>query len=102
MAKKVVKTKTNNNKKGKTGVREASPEQCFWVCTGQVAKSLKEMAEILETMSKEIFTYHANTEKNDFARWIAEVFGDDKLAKDISKTKTAKAMAKRIKVKISG
>lgn len=102
MAKKAVKVKSNNKKGRKTALREAGPEQCFWVCTGQIAKNLKEMADVLETMSKEVFTYHANIEKNDFAKWIFEVFGEEKLAKEVSKAKTAKAMAKRIKVKVSG
>lgn len=102
MVKKAVKVKTNNKKGTKTALRDASPEQCFWACTGQIAKNLKEMADILNTMSKEVFVYHANIEKNDFAKWIAEVFGEEKLAKEVSKAKSARAVAKRIKVKIAG
>lgn len=83
-------------------MRDASPEQCFWVCTGQIAKNLKELADILEKMSKEVFTYHVNSEKNDFVKWIVGVFGEEGLASEVSKAKTAKVAAKKIKVRIAG
>lgn len=101
MAKKAAKNVTKKGAKaGKITAWDSAPEQCFWVCTGQVAKNLREMADILETMSKEVFSYHVNAEKNDFTKWVAEVFGEEKLAKELGRTKTPKVMARKIKVKI--
>jgi len=74
-------------------------EKAFWFCDGQVAKDIKELAKILNKISPEIFLYHANSQKNDFAKWISDVFAMKTLAKSIAKEKTAKEMAKKIDAK---
>ncbi|PIU14443.1 hypothetical protein COT20_02670 [bacterium (Candidatus Gribaldobacteria) CG08_land_8_20_14_0_20_39_15] len=76
------------------------PEKSFWFCDGQVAKNLKELAVILEKMPQNVFEHHANNNKNDFSRWIADVFGDVALAKGIQKINSSKVMAKKIKAKL--
>jgi len=73
-----------------------SPEKCFWVCDGQILKNLKELAESLKKMKKEVFNYHVTKEKNDFANWVKDVFGEEKLALELKKAKTSKTAAKKI------
>lgn len=75
-------------------------EKAFWFCNGKVAKNLKELASILEIIPQSDFQYHANLQKNDFAKWVSDVFAMKTLAKSIAKIKTAKEMAKTIKAGI--
>ncbi len=79
---------------------DTEPEKCFWVCDGSVLKNLCELAAALETMNEPTFKYHVNKEKNDFANWVRDVFGDQKLAKGLMKAKTAKATAKQVRARI--
>ena len=48
---------------------------------GYAAHSLQELADMLEFAPDDIVCYHV--ERGDFYRWISEVIGDAKLAKDI-------------------
>lgn len=77
-----------------------APEKSFWFCDGQVAKNLRELVSILEKMPPNVFDYHVNNNKNDFSRWVADVFGQATLSKEIQKIKSAATMAKKIKVKL--
>lgn len=81
-------------------VVDVAPEKAFWVRDGQVLKNLKDLAVALEKMSEATFKYHVTKEKNDFTKWVKDVFGDEKLAKELSTAKTAKAAANKVKVKI--
>jgi hypothetical protein len=62
---------------------EVSPDKCFVLCDGRKLKSAKELADTLQTMSDDIFKYHVNDTKNDFANWINDVFGEPDIAKKI-------------------
>ena len=74
--------------------------QYFYVCDGQVLKSVSDLSGSLQySMSDEVFKYHCNGEKNDFAKWIAEVIGNKRLSKNISRVKTKKGMLRKIKKK---
>jgi len=75
---------------------DAEIEKCFWLCDGQILKNLKELAESLKKMKNEVFNYHVTKEKNDFTNWVKDVFGEEKLALELKKAKTAKASAKKI------
>ena len=66
---------------------EAPVEQHFVVADGRKLKNIIELADALETMSEEIFRYHANEFRNDFSTWVKDVFYDHSLAEDISRAK---------------
>jgi hypothetical protein len=55
----------------------------FWCNDGQVFEDLAALAEGLDRMSDETFTYHCNDAKNDFSIWVLEVIGDGDLAKNL-------------------
>lgn len=76
-------------------------EKAFWFCNGKVAKNLKEFSAILGKISLNEFAYHCNAQKNDFAKWINDVFGKKTLAKAIAKSKTAKEIVKKVKSTIN-
>ncbi len=68
------------------------PEKYFFVCNGIAIKNIFELAEQLEHMADDIFRYHVNDQKNDFANWIKFVFGEKALAEQLYHAKDKKAM----------
>lgn len=79
----------------------ASPEQCFWVNNGPVLKNVEELADALQQMNDGTYSYHANKEKNDFSRWIGDVFQDQKLANDLLSSRNKESAVKKLKSRIS-
>jgi hypothetical protein len=51
--------------------------------TGQVATSLEDFAEMLQTVDMKSIEFHM--ERQDFENWIRNVFGDEELAKSVSR-----------------
>lgn len=63
------------------------PEQyVFWCNDGRIIRSLRELKDAFESMSDETYCYHANKEKSDFGKWVKDIIGDEKLARDLSKS----------------
>jgi hypothetical protein len=79
---------------------EASPAEHFWCRDGRILKSLSELESALRDMDEETFNYHATPSKNDFGTWVGEVFGDETLARHLSRSTTlpqaARAVSRRI------
>lgn len=83
--------KTNNK------VIEISPDKYFYLVDGKILTNLNDLINALKKMTKETYNYHVSKDKNDFANWIKDVFGNQKLAEEIRKVKTAKGAAAKIK-----
>lgn len=66
---------------------EIKPENYFVLCDGRVIKDYRELAVLLETISDDIFSYHVNVEKNDFANWINDIFKEEELAANLRAAK---------------
>lgn len=62
---------------------EVTPDKFFVLCDGRKVKNAKELADILQLISDDMFKYHVTDTKNDFANWINDVFGEPELAKKI-------------------
>jgi hypothetical protein len=79
---------------------ETNPAAHFWCHDGRILKGLTDLDGALRAMDDHTFTYHAAGESNDFGKWVEDVFGDDKLARDLgrsaSRTQAARAVANRI------
>lgn len=79
---------------------KAPEDKVFWCNDGRMLKDVKELTEALNSMADETFAYHANEMKNDFAKWVREVVGDEKLAKDLeqsrSRIQAARVVAERV------
>ena len=58
----------------------------FFCHDGCVAKNLYQLAECLSHINQESFSHHVNEAKNDFANWTRDVFGDIKLASDLTRS----------------
>jgi len=91
----------NSKKDALKALSDVNPEHNFWVCDGNILKSIKELPSVLKKMEKNVFQFHVNKEKNDFANWINDIIKDNKLAKDISKIKDRKNIIKKITQRVN-
>ena len=79
---------------------EVKDEKQFFCFDGKCMKSLAELETALGEMTDDTYRYHSNEVKTDFSNWVRDVFGDDKLSRDLmkstSRTQAAKNVASRI------
>jgi hypothetical protein len=68
----------------------------FWIHNGPVLRNLVDLRDAFGSMSAELFNYHANSEKNDFANWVEHVLKEPILAAKLRSYKTQKTMAKAV------
>ena len=73
---------------GKDIARHVGPEQYFFLSDGRPLKSLLELADAFEDMTDDIFKHHVTDAKNDFAKWVQDVFGDEGLAIRLGQSKS--------------
>jgi len=66
----------------------------FFLKDGQILNSLEDLFQELQVMENHVFEHHVNSEKNDFANWIGDVFGDKFLAKNVQLAKDKDATLK--------
>ena len=71
-------------------------EYIFWCQDGHVFRNMSELGEALASMSDETFTFHSNSEKNDFANWVRDIIGDGKLARDLARSQNRAQAAKKV------
>ena len=88
--KKTTKTKPVS-KSQKKELIYANNEVSFWVSDGQVLNSLLALRDALESMEKNVYQYHVERDRNDFAAWVDSVLCDGDCAKDLEKAKTTTA-----------
>jgi hypothetical protein len=69
-------------------VKEIKPQFYFYLFDGRVIKSKKELTEALKNMNDGVFFHHVNSNNNDFANWLRDVFKEKALAQKLVKCKT--------------
>ena len=65
-------------------------EKAFWLCNGKKISTIKDLHKILVSIDEASFKCHVNSEKNDFAAWLRDVFSQKEIASGISHAKNAK------------
>ncbi len=87
---------------GKQYLAQVPSEHLFWCHDGRVFRDMSDLARALDTMSEEVFSYHANVEKNDFANWVRDVIGDQQLADELVRARgrgvAAAAVQRRVAI----
>ncbi len=76
-------------------------EYVFYLNDGRILHNLIELRDSFKSMSDELYTYHVNSEKNDFYNWVNDIIKDTKLVKDLQKAKTKEAAEKKISQRVS-
>ncbi|MFH1506173.1 MAG: hypothetical protein ABIE94_04280 [archaeon] len=82
---------SKSNKVKKTVLKKGtSPDRYFILCNGRRLKNIKELADIMEEIEDHVFNHHVTHDKNDFAKWVHDVFQDIDLAQKIAGVKDKK------------
>lgn len=90
-----------NKEEAAVFLSNVNPEHTFWVNDGRMLHNLADLAEALKGMSDDTFKHHVNKEKNDFCNWIRDIIKDDKLAKDLAKSKNKISAYKNVQARLS-
>ena len=76
-------------------LKSAGPGKFLSLRDGKVLHNISDLRTALVSMSSETFNYHVNFERNDFAAWILNVFGDKTLSEKVDSS-TSKAQLIRV------
>ncbi len=68
-------------------MRRVDGEERFFSKDGGAFAGLFELSDGLKTMSQDVFNFHCNSQKCDFASWINDILHDDALAGALLKAK---------------
>ncbi len=80
-SKKVSSSHTQKKNSLSTMFVEITPDHYFVLCDGVQIKDPRAFADLLATLSDDVFYYHVTDSRNDFATWIRDVFRDEELAR---------------------
>jgi len=80
---------------------DIKPEHYFWLKNGGSIKSIDELPDALDVMPNEIFSHHVNDHKNDFSRWVNDVFDNKELAEMMLAAKSMNEMKQKVRNYIS-
>ncbi len=67
---------------------------------GQSFKNLNELAQGLLRMKDETYRFHVKIRKNDFAKWVREVIGDQELANDLKQSMTRLDASRKVRDRV--
>lgn len=81
---------------------DAQGEKCFFCANGEKYANLRQLHVGLLTMRDEHFRHHVGSGKNDFAAWIAGVFGDQALAAELGKVHSRALTAYKVGQRMRG
>ncbi len=90
-------TKKLTLSRAKKILRVVPQSKSFWLCTNEYLRSLNTLAEALEKVSDDVFRYHVDKYKNDFASWVKDCIEDKDLAREISRIKTRYTLIRKIR-----
>jgi hypothetical protein len=85
----------------KRRLSNVSEGHVFWCCDGSVFRNMRDLEDGLFRMSDETFACHSNTEKKDFSNWVNDVIKDEKLARDLAKSRNRAEAARFVSDRIT-
>ena len=80
--------------------KEPAPEHYFRMADGSVVRDLRELLFALKVADSSLFRHHVSVEKNDFAKWVADVLQEyglaEKLQSAFSQEEVVAVLEKRL------
>jgi len=73
----------------------------FYCHDGEILNNIYDLKTALGKMHAATYRHHVTDEKNDFARWVREVLGDDKLSHDMERSQNQKEAAAAVSERIT-
>jgi hypothetical protein len=73
----------------------------FYCHDGEILNNIYDLKTALGRMHASTYRHHVTEEKNDFARWVREVLGDDKLSRDMANCQNQKEAAVTVSERIT-
>ncbi|GEM_PF-694498 len=83
-------------------VKDVPQEVSFWLSDGRIIRNAVELANAARTMPDEVYEYHANQFKNDFADWVRDIIKDEALAYAVRKAANKKGLEEAIRKRLKG
>lgn len=77
--------------KNKKDLVVASNYNSFWMNDGQILNTLVALEVALKKMDNDVYKYHTNLGRHDFANWVEDVLLDIECATALRKAKTVKS-----------
>lgn len=74
-------------------LRNAPTEKNFFAANGSMYANLYQLFAGLHLMDEHTFWHHVSHDKNDFANWVQDVFGHQKLARALALAPDRRSMA---------
>ena len=75
-------------------------EKYFFVHNGPACGDLSELMQAIKQMSDDSFYHHVTPDKNDFATWINDCFGEHLLARRLGRLKARADILKTLFTRI--
>ncbi len=79
----IYRSQVNKKNEGFSVMEPVPDNLAFILRDGTKLRTLKELADALHVMDSGTFMHHVNENKNDFARWIKDVYKEYDLAKQL-------------------
>jgi hypothetical protein len=80
---------------------DISEDRRFFAADGNTYKNLYELYRALDRMTQEVFDSHVTVYKNDFSKWIRDIFLDFRLSKDLGNASSPRKAAEIVKKRIA-
>ncbi|MFH1182191.1 MAG: hypothetical protein V1702_04490 [Candidatus Woesearchaeota archaeon] len=83
-----------------TGIhsRDVEPELRLWLSDGRVIRTIEELYNAVKNMKNSVYNEHVSKSRNEFADWVGEILGQEKLAHELAKAASRKESANILKM----
>jgi hypothetical protein len=82
-------------------LRQDAGDRAFILANGEKARNVEELGDKLPGIGEQVYSQHANSQKNDFSSWVKDVYGDKNLANNLAKAKNPAGAAAAIKRRLA-
>lgn len=82
-----------------TGIhsKDVEPELRLWLSDGRVIRTIEDLYKAVKNMKEKIFNEHVDKNRNEFAEWVSEILGQEKLAGELANAPNRKDTADILK-----